>query len=223
MRKQKVLLVLIIGLLFLLSGCFNRQSTEEKIYEALESVVQLEQEFENQQEPLMEIEKQEKEVYDSILELGLKEHDQIVTLADEAIGLTEKRQELLDKENDSIEQAKKEFENVQKLIEKIEDEKLHTEAQNLYDTMMKRYSLHEQLYEQYALGIQYDQELYNMFKQEDVLLDVLQPQIEKINAAYAKVYELNDQFNEQTERYNDSKVQFYENAGLNIQLEENDK
>jgi len=214
---KKLLMFTVIALL--LSGCVNGQSTEEKIYQLLENVVKIEKDFKDQQQPLLELEQKEKDIYDQILELGLKEKDQINSLADEAINLSAERKNLLDKEKESIDKSKTEFEGFKNLISEIKDESLKEEASALYSIMEERYEIHKQLYDKYVEAIKLDEELYNMLKDEDVSLDILEPQIEKINSIYSEVYSLNDQFNELTSKYNDGKIKFYQNAGLNISVE----
>lgn len=220
--KNTGLLGIIIIITGLITGCVNGPSTEEKIFENLENVVGLEEEFKNQQSPLLELEQQEKEKYDEILSLGMKEHEKIVELADQAIAISEERKELLDKERSSIVEAEKEFQKVQDLIEEIDDENLKKQAESFYGIMVKRYETHTKLYNKYLEGIESDKKLYEMLKQEDITLEVLEPQIESINQTYQEVYTLNEEFNTYTEDYNGAKVKFYEDAGLNIELREDE-
>ncbi|OUM87166.1 MAG: hypothetical protein BAA03_11850 [Caldibacillus debilis] len=203
----------------LIAGCGLFQSTAEKMYERMEKVVSIEDGFKNEQERLIELEKKEKEIYDEILSLGMKDRDKIARLSDEAAGIAKQREECLEKERESMIRAEEEFKKLTKDIEKLDDEKLKKNAEKMYDTMMKRYELHEELYRKYKQGIAYDRELYAMFKEENVKLEDLEDQINKINGIYHEVIELNGQFNKQTEAYNEAKVQFYKDAGLDVKTE----
>ena len=206
-----------MGGTLLFSGCLNRQSPAEEMFEKLEKVVEIEQTFEDQQKPLVQLEKQEKELYGQIIEMNLQKYDKVVQLADEAISISKKRNELLDLERKSIEESQAEFEQVPEIYAKIDDLQLKEQAKGLNDLMQERYRTHEKLYESYVAGLGYDIELYNMFKNEEVTVDQLGEQINKVNAAYEEVLSANDQFNQLTDQYNEKKYQFYQAAGLNVE------
>lgn len=220
MSKKKLLgiAILLFISIVLLVGC--SQSKEEEIFKILESVVELEKGFEEQQEPLVQLEEEEKALYEEILNLGLKETEQINKLSDEAIALSEQRKELLNLERESIEKAEKEFTKIKEQIEQVEDEALKKLANDLYTIMNHRYESHSKLYEQYQLGIQYDQELYNMLKDESVSLEQLREKVDEINSVYEEVYSLNETFNQLTQQYNEAKIEFYNKAELNYKLNE---
>lgn len=216
-----ILFLLILFTSIFLAGCLNKNSTVNDIHALLESVVELEQEFENQQDPLVELEKEEKEIYSKIITLGMKEFEQIVTLSNEASAIVDKRQEHMDIEASSIQASKKEFEKIDPLIEKIEDAELKKKATELKSTMMERYQIHDSLYENYLNGLTYDKELYQMFQNENLSIDQLEEQIAKINDAYKLVLDSNKEFNDLTQRYNDIKFDFYKAAGIEITEEKN--
>ncbi|WP_019152958.1 YkyA family protein [Robertmurraya massiliosenegalensis] len=217
--KKTTVVFILLGML-VLSGCLNRTSTTDEMYTVLENVVDLEQDFEQQQEPLVELEREEKEIYSKIIELGMKEFDQIVTLSEEALTIVDKRKEHMDKEEASIQASKQEFEKLVPLMEELEDEEIKTKAKELYEIMQKRFATHDTLYENYINGIEYDKELYQMFQQEELSIDQLEEQITKINDTYKIVLESNEQFNEFTEQYNEIKLQFYTAAGIEISEEQ---
>lgn len=195
----------------------NRQTPAEDMFGVLEEVVQIEKTFEAQQEPLVELEKKEKQIYQSIIELNMQEYDEVVRLADEAITITEKRKEHIDKERESIQESRVAFEAVPDIINEIDELELKEQATELYNLMQNRYKIHEELYNAYSDGLVNDIELYNLFKDEELTIDQLGEQIKIVNAAYKEVIDSNNQFNEVTEQYNQKKLMFYEAAGLEIQ------
>lgn len=197
----------------ILSGCLKTSSVDD-IHALLESVVELEQQFEEQQDPLVELEKEEKEIYSEIIALGMKEFDKIVSLSNEALEIVEKRKEHMELEEESIQASKTEFEKLQPLIDELNDEELVKKANELQVTMLERYKTHETLYENYQKGLEYDTELYQMFQKEDLSLEQLEAQITKINDTYKIVLESNKSFNDHTKKYNDIKFEFYEKAGI---------
>lgn len=207
--KLPVILLFVIVILF---GCFSR--TEEKIYKKLEEVVKLEEEFKNVQKPLNKLEKKEKRLYEQIVDLGYKEHDKLIELADEAIEISNQRQEHLNEERKSIVTASEKFESVKKQIDKLESQELKKDGLELYAIMEKRYKVYHQLFVQYSKAIQKDKNLYEAFKDKNMRLENLQEKIDDLNRVYKQVYLLNDQFNDLTKKYNEKKLAFYRKAGL---------
>jgi len=210
---------LFIVLLFLLSGCFG-PAPEERIYTILEEAVTLENSFKEQQQPLLELEKKEADLYNRIMDLGMKEFEQVVSLSKEALTSVEERESKLQMEYDSIMSSKDKFNEINEEIEKIKDETLLQSAQELKSTMEDRYKSYENLYENYKKSISLDKELYSMLQNKDLEMKQLETQIAKINKSYQSVMEQNNEFNKLTEQYNDLKITFYEEAELNVEKSE---
>lgn len=207
--------------LMLLTGCSTFQATNEKIYDKLEKVVTVEKDFKEQQEPLVTLEKNEQTIYSQIVSLDLENMDEINKLADEALVSLKKRKELIEKEKASINKSEKNFKTVQTNIEDIKDQVLKEKADELYQTMMARYDAYEKLYKNYIKGLENDEKLYKLFKSEDLNIDNLEKQIQTINDIYKEVLNNNKEFNTLTEKYNKQKIDFYKQAGMEIEEEEN--
>ncbi|PFP29815.1 hypothetical protein COJ96_09020 [Bacillus sp. AFS073361] len=208
-----IFFILVLAVIF--AGCTKEKTPEEKMYTVLEKVVTAEKVFEEQQNPLFELEKKEKAIYDHIIELGMKEYDQIVKLSDEALLLVDQRKELMDKETNSIKLSEKEFSKAKKIKDKFEDPSLTKLANEMYETMMKRYEAHEELFTEYNEALKNDKALYEMFKNKNLPLDDLEAQVNKLNETYKRISNANEKFNMLTEQYNDKKLSFYKQAGLN--------
>ncbi|GGM20260.1 hypothetical protein GCM10011351_02610 [Paraliobacillus quinghaiensis] len=215
--RLKLFIIGILSVTFL-AAC-SGESTIDDMYVHLEEAVELESDFVAQQEPLTELEEEEQALYQEISELSMEEFDQISSLADEALASIEERKEILETEASSIESAKEEFDKIEPMIEELEDESLQEKARELVDKMDERYEAYQTLHDAYATSLEYDEELYNMLKQEDVEEDAISDQIEKINAQYQLVIEANDTFNEKTEAFNQAKKTFYESTDLNVTYE----
>lgn len=213
-KDRNRLLIAVIVLIFILSGCTEKKTPTEKMVDVLEAVVTKEKVFEDQQDPLVTLEKQEKEKYDQIIQLGMKKYDQIAKLSDEAIILADKRTELFEKETKSLKESEKEFNKAAKIKSELDDPALEKITNDLVEIMMNRYQAHEELYTEYTDAIRYDKELYGMLKNKDLPYDQLEEQINKLNETYKKVLEANEKFNIFTEQYNDKKLSFYQKAGL---------
>ncbi|MFB1051577.1 YkyA family protein [Paraliobacillus sp. JSM ZJ581] len=210
----------VVGVLILVLSACSSQTTTEKVYEHLEESVSLESEFVNQQEPLTKLEEEEQKNYNEISKLSMEEFDQINSLADQALDSIEERKEILETEKNSIDAAKEEFDKIDSLIEDLEDEKLKQAGEKMNQAMNDRYDAYMTLYKSYKKSLAHDQELYELFKKEDLEQDVLSKQIEKVNGQYEKVSEANDTFNEQTNIFNAKKRSFYKNSDLKISYEE---
>jgi hypothetical protein len=217
LKRPLLLIILIVANLIVLSGCLNQKTTPEKMYEVMEKVVLEETTFENQQSPLVQAEKKEKQLYDQIISLGMKEYEQIVKLADEALLLVEERKALMSSETASIEKSEIQFKKLLPFIKKLEEPALKKDAKKLYEVMIKRYELHDDLNQAYSEALQLDKELYQMFKRKDLSMEDLENQINQINLIYEKIYEINEQFNLNTKEYNDLKLVFYQKAGFKIE------
>lgn len=215
MKRLGAIVILLFSTTLIMSGCFNG-SPEEKIQKILEKTAEKESDFNEHQEPLNELEKKEKEQYEKIIKLGMDEYEQIVELSDEATKNLEQREAIIEKEQTSMQNSKEEFKKIDEQIGKIEDEKVKKEATEMEKVMTERYDTYDSLYEAYRQSLDYDRELYELFKKEDLKMDELQGQIKKINTSYAKVLKANKQFNALTEKSNQKKESFYDRSGIEM-------
>ena len=218
-RITRIIIAVVISG-FLLTGCISKESSAEKLYQVLEKVVDAEKEFEEQQEPLVELERKEKEIYNEIMTLGMKQHEKIVTLSDEALSIIEKRKNHLQLEIDSINASKTEFKSAEEIINNIKDPDQKKKAEDLSKIMKKRYQLHNRLSKEYSSALDRDKELYLMLKEESISYDKLEAHVADLNTTYQKVFEANEEFNDLTAQYNEKKLEFYKKAGLNLENEE---
>lgn len=204
--------VLMIGL----TGCLNKSTPEENIYETLEEVASIEKDFEKQQKPLQKLEEEDNELYGKIIKLGMKEMDEIQSLSNDAIKGIEKRQELMEKEKASIDKAKERFKDFDEQIEELEDASLQTEAKSLKDIMTSRFDEYDQLYKYYTKSLTQENELYTLFTKEDVTKEELEEKIKSINETYLSLMNSNQTFNDLTNEYNEKKIAFYKSAKLDV-------
>ncbi|NMA90965.1 MAG: hypothetical protein GX972_06500 [Amphibacillus sp.] len=212
--RYKSIILFLISTLFLVA-CTG-ESVEEQMYQHMEESVRLESEFVAQQEPLSELERKEQEIYQEISELSVEEFDQIKELADLAIESIEQRKELIEAELSSIENSKKEFDKIKPLVEGLDDEELKAVAIELLDMMEERYQAYLTLHEAYQTSLDYDTELYELLKKEDLEEPEFTEQIEKVNGQYQVIIDSNGAFNDATETFNSMKREFYNLTDLNI-------
>ncbi|MGE8206743.1 YkyA family protein [Heyndrickxia sp. NPDC080065] len=206
--------IICIFLILILAGC--QTTPEEKIYHILEQTVAKEKEFDEQQKPLMDLEASEKELFDKIIDLGMKEMDKVTELSNSALKNLEQRREKMMIEQDSILSSKKEFSKIEDTIKEIKTEKIKIEAEQLYQLMEKRYDTHDRLYKAYIRGIDENVKLYQLLKKDELPIEDLENQIDVTNKAYSEVLKMNKLFNECTKEFNDSKLKFYKDANIKI-------
>lgn len=218
MRKA-VISIFMMMMASLLSGCFHMKSPEETIYDIFEETVEKEKDFKELQKPLMELEKKESTIYDQIMDLGMKEFAEIKKLTDDALLNVDEREKLLLKEQAAMNASQEEFEKAKEYIEKIKEKELKKAANDLFILMKKRYQAHETLSGIYKEGLEADRRLYRLLKDEELEYDVLEAQIEVTNTLYAKLLEANNQFNEATEEFNEKKLAFYQQAGIQVKTQ----
>ncbi|MBP2256914.1 YkyA family protein [Virgibacillus alimentarius] len=216
--NKKLLFFVTMTLLLFISAC--GKSTEEKIYEHLEEAVTLEEEFEKVQTEITELEKKERELYSTIIELGPDELDKIKETSKQAIETIEKRSNKMESEQESIHASQDEFEKIDKLIEKLEDEKTKNKAREMYEVMMDRYKHYDQLHKEYIKSLKLEKELYQMLQKEELEQEDLTAHIEKINKKYEKVLDKNEEFKEATANYNKLKKEFYDQTDLSVKYDD---
>ncbi|GIN74185.1 hypothetical protein J14TS2_46600 [Bacillus sp. J14TS2] len=211
---KKLITFLAIGLVAaMVAAC---SSAEENVYKIIEDAASEENAFEKQQKPMNKLESDEKALFDEIMELGMKEFDQIQKLSDEALSNLDEREKLIKKESEALEKSKEEFQKAKTELDKIKDEKLKADAQQLAEVMDARYSAYDTLNSAYLTGISEDKKIYELLKDEELSMEKLEEQIEISNSAYEKVREANDTFNDKTEEFNEKKLDFYDKAGFDI-------
>ncbi|MHA6252049.1 YkyA family protein [Oceanobacillus sp. CAU 1775] len=219
---RKWIIILLIGLVTVLAAC-SGESTAEKIHMHLEETVVLEEDYKNQQSEITTLEKQEQDIYAEIIELDMDEFDQITALANEALAVIDEREEKVNLEQESITSASEEFHSIEDLLTDLEDEAANEKANEMYNTMVERYSTYDELYAAYMESLQLERELYEMLQLEDLEQETLNEHIEKVNESYESIFTLNDQFNELTVSYNQFKKEFYEAAEMNVTYNQNEE
>lgn len=198
------------------TACSGEESSEQ-VYENWEEAVQIESEIESVQGPLAENEQQESTLYSEML--SLSEMEEIEPLSEEAVNSAEERRELMEEEKSIVDEAYEQFTDSTGYIEDIEEEAEREAAESVIASMDERYEAYNALHDQYMDSIDNDIELYEMIASEEVEVEELQAQHENVNESYEQISELNAEFNEKTNEFNDAKMDYYNEADLNVQTE----
>nr|WP_281381375.1 YkyA family protein [Geomicrobium halophilum] len=153
---------------------------EQRMQTHVEQTVELEEGFQEQQEPLLAAEEAERERFEEMMERGLNERDENEALVSEAIQYVEERKKRMEAERKSLKAAYEEFQKGAAYVHEIEDEDVEEQAMILVEVMEKRYEVHSALYEAYIQAASLDRELYEMFLEEEVDFGDLEEQINLI-------------------------------------------
>jgi chromosome segregation ATPase len=207
------------GVMVLLTGCMGGSTPQEMVYTTLEDTVKKEEKLKETQQPLTKLEEEEQKLFDQAIGLSMKEIDEIRNIADQALENISERETLIKEEVSAMEEAEEAFQAAESNIEEIEDGKLKKEAEKLASLMNDRFEAHAAMADSYLKSLTSDRELYEMLKKEDLTMEELQGQIEKINENYKSTMEHNQTYNQLTEEVNNSKISFYENAEIDVNSE----
>ncbi|TSB45308.1 YkyA family protein [Alkalicoccobacillus porphyridii] len=216
--KRPIQVMSVISLGMLLTACST--NPEETIYNHFEAAVEEESVFAEQQSQLQQAEEQEQEWYEEIILLGMDEYDTIVSLTEQAQESIEHRRELLEEERAGIEAGYEEASQAQDEFDSLEDQETRDLAEQVQEAMETRYESYDSIYSHYSESLDLDFELFQLLAQEDLNIDELEEQIEKVNEKYSQITEATEEFNNQTDTYNELKKSFYEAAGLDIEYNE---
>lgn len=214
--SKKVILLLSSIVILPLAGCFNSDTPEDKIYNILEDVAKEENDFKDKQEPLKKLEEKDNKLYEKIIDLGMKEYKSIVSLSEDAIKGINDRKELIKAEKASIDESKKEFVKLDKEIKNLKERSLQTKAADLQNIMDKRYAKYDELYKNYMASLKTEKELYTLFKDKKLTMEELETKVESVNDVYDDLMKSNKEFNKLTEHYNQKKLSFYQDAGIEV-------
>lgn len=222
MKFKKRFIVILLGLIIILSAC-NRASTEESISNHIEETANIENAFEAEQTDLLQLEDKEQAIYTEVISLNMKEMKKIKSLSKQATEVIDKRGEYITLEKESMDSSKKEFEKIESLSKKLENKKTEKIVTEMYEVMQSRYSIYDKLYKNYTDSLKLERKLYRLLSKEDTVQADIIKQAEKINKLYEKILQENDQFNLQTDTYNNLKKDFYKIADINVQYEKEGK
>lgn len=218
MLNWKKSLIFLIIMLFVLSGCNNEEKTVEGIHKHLEETVLLEKAFENVQQPILDAEKEEQQIYEEIIKLSLEDYDQIKQLATKAITSANNRKKFISEEKSSIELAYKEFKLIEPLIKELKSEDIIKKSEDLLVKMKDRHESYLKLNVAYSKGIEMDIKLYELLQKKDVSITELEEHIDKLNKQYETIMTAKDEFNKETENFNKIKKAFYKVADLDVEI-----
>ncbi|MEN1939209.1 YkyA family protein [Paenibacillus sp. 102] len=214
-RKVALIVILSIGLL---GGCLGAKP-EEELYVAFENAANQEKSLFDNVKIFETLETKEQELYNQIIQEGKEHNEAIISQIEQAVSSINAREKLLEDEKDVLEKAQKEVTSVHSYINKIEDEKLQTQAKQVEESYKKRYEAFQKMNENYTKSLKIEKELYGKLKGKETKLKDIGEMVKTVNTLYEEIQKEKEKFNQYTKSYNEGKLAFYKEAKIKIKEE----
>lgn len=194
----------------LLSAC-SGPAAGEQLDAVLNDTFDAEKEYRETQKKMEELEKDEQQLFESIMALTQEQQDEVDSHAEEALASAQERLELLAAEKESMSNAQENFKEIDTVIAETDDAQLKEELGSLKEIMQERFDAHGQFTEAYETLNGLQQELYTMLMDEDTELKAMQEKAMEVNEQNTVVQDAVTAFNASTEQFNEMKNQILEN------------
>lgn len=201
---KRVWLAVIISGLLLLSAC-SGSGIREDLDQVLNDTFEAEKEYRAVQDDLEEREKAEQQLFEEIMALTQEQQDQVAEQAQEALDSADERLKFLQTEKESMQSAEEKFAEIDGVIDAAEEESVKTDLEALKAEMLERFEAHNRFAKAYEELIVYQKELYEMLKNEESTLQMLQEKAAEVNEQNEQVQLAVTEFNELTQQVNDLK------------------
>lgn len=175
----------------------------------LESTIEIEKDFEMSQAEILKLEEEDEALYNQIIQLKDTGDEELAKLTDQALALLPERLKYLEIERDSLNRSREAFEQIEPMLVKIVNTEHAELANKMYDSMMRRYEIYDDVYDKYISSVQLTEELYKKM-QAKANEPSFYRTITEVNESYEAVLNENEQFNNATATYNELKQAYYE-------------
>lgn len=194
----------------LLSAC-SGPAAGEQLDAVLNDTFDAEKEYRETQKKMEELEKDEQQLFESIMALTQEQQDEVDSKAEEALASAQERLELLAAEKESMGNAQENFKEIDTVIAETDDDQLEKELGSLKEKMQERFDAHGQFTEAYETLNGLQQELYTMLMDEETELKTMQEKALEVNEQNTAVQDAVTAFNNSTEQFNEMKNQILDN------------
>ncbi|TWT04774.1 YkyA family protein [Planomicrobium sp. CPCC 101079] len=201
---KRTMMITLFSSALLLSAC-SGPTPGEQLDTVLKDTFEAEQDYRNTQGEMEKLEKNEQQLFESIMALTQEQQDEVKAQAEEALASAEERLVLLEKEKDSMINAEETFKEIDTVIEEAKEDSVKADLTALKEKMQERFNSHAEFSAAYEELTNLQKELYEMLLNEETDLSMLQEKTAEVNEQNAKVQEAVTVFNEQTEQFNELK------------------
>lgn len=201
---KKTRMALSFSVLLLLGACTD-SGIRGDLDQVLNDTFEAEEEYREVQDDLEKREKAEQKLFADIMSLTQEQHEKVAEQAQEALDSADERLAFLKTEKESMQAAEKKLSEIDQVIEDAEEESVKSDVQTLKAKMQERFTAHADFVTAYENLIGLQKELYEMLKDEDSKLQMLQEKATEVNEQNNLVQQAVTDFNELTQQVNELK------------------
>ncbi len=209
-------LSLMIVLFLLLTGC-NGIVPEQELFVIYERAAEIEEDFEEHGQRIVELEQNEAELYKQIIQNGKKSNQDVQAEIEEALASITERKKLIEEQLRIITAAYEETEDAASLIQKIGEEEIRKGAQQAQELYALRVDSFIEFAENYQLTIQLEKQLYTELKGETQDLREIEDKVSGLNEEFHNNESLKKVFSDLSSQLNEAKKEFYQMAEIPIE------
>lgn len=207
MRKSMFLLF-VLGVI-LLSGCSFNATTEDKLSNLFEDLLENEKIYHDRQSELKELEQAEQKLFNETMELTQEDTNKVTENIAKLKEMLEERTVKIEEEAEAM-QKENTFVTKFDEIEKAANATEKAGIESLKKAIHHRYEMHEIFVEAYQALTNLQKELYEMLLNEEIDTMKLDKHVEKLNAQNHLVTRTVEEFNEATIELNQTREEISE-------------
>ncbi|NYF24084.1 YkyA family protein [Sporosarcina sp. JAI121] len=208
---KKTVIVLILAVMFVLSGCSFGSSVEKMLSDTMSKMTSEEKGYRDAQKDLTELEIKEQKLFNDTMELTKEQQDELTASVTQLKDLLDQRLAHIEAEQKSMNQAKGSADDFDDIVEQA-DESDKKNIEGLKAAVINRYKLHSDFISAYKDLTALQNELYAMLDAEETNLTELRGKVSEVNAQNDTVKTVIASFNDATEKVNVQKDDVF--AGL---------
>jgi len=198
-----------LGCVLFLVSCQSDEKEAENIQDKLNEAAVYEENFQDNQESLEAYRDKEQSIYEDIIQGDIQERDAILEQADEGKTCLKKQNELVIEGQDYMEKAYETSTSIKSNIEQIEDKQEQDQAAELLNVIKERKGEIESYFDLYEDQLHTLYMFYEALESDDVPLDDMSQQIDKVNDTNEDMEDHLKSFNQATETYNEEEAAYY--------------
>ncbi|TWT28051.1 YkyA family protein [Planomicrobium sp. CPCC 101110] len=206
---KRTMMATLFSSALLLSAC-SGPSPGEQLDNVLKDTFEAEQDYRSTQGEMEKLEKNEQQLFESIMALTQEQQEEVKAQAEEALASADERLALLEQEKESMGTAEESFSEIDTVIEEAE-EGVKADLAALKEKMQERFNAHAEFADAYGKLTNLQKELYEMLLNEETDIQMLQEKTAEVNEQNEIVQKAVTVFNEHTEQFNELKNSVIDN------------
>lgn len=212
MKKLVGTTAMMVSLIVALAGCGTAPT--QQLFDSFEKASALETTVPASFEQLKLLEAKDQNQYGNILTNGAENNVNVKTLIDNTSKALDDRQKALDDAKLQLDEGYKVASGFTKSADKLKDDQLKKQADEVITAYTKRYDTFQTLHKQYTDLIAAEKSVYEALKTSDTNIKSIQESVAARNQVFQQVEQLKQQFNDFTKQFNEKKQKFYTEAGI---------